>query len=176
MAGVPELPSNPRRRGSRRTGHLPGLALTTRYTEVEAAILAAYRKKTSGAASRGLNDLRGFAYARPARRAVPPDQRRTYFKGMALRARSAGSSSTSRRPAWIPSATASSWSAIADSDGFRLLLDIDDYRRGAPARRFVADDPERDPDIIENHNIFGFDMHVHRPAGAGARRRAGARA
>ena len=33
--------------------------------EVEATVMAAYRKRGGGAPARGLNDLRGVVYARP---------------------------------------------------------------------------------------------------------------
>jgi DNA polymerase elongation subunit (family B) len=48
--------------------------------------------------------------------------------------------------------------SIADSTGYRELIDIADYDERGLLSKLVQVIQERDPDILENHNIFGFDL------------------
>ncbi|HZT05682.1 MAG TPA: DNA polymerase domain-containing protein [Chloroflexota bacterium] len=48
--------------------------------------------------------------------------------------------------------------SIKDSDGFAMLLDTAEMDEAELIRRLVAIIRERDPDVIENHNIFDFDI------------------
>jgi DNA polymerase elongation subunit (family B) len=48
--------------------------------------------------------------------------------------------------------------SITDSDGFAALLDTETMDEAELIRRLVRVIRERDPDIIENHNIFDFDI------------------
>ncbi|MCC6178681.1 MAG: ribonuclease H-like domain-containing protein [Chloroflexi bacterium] len=138
------------------------LGLTTRPAEVEARVLAAYRKRGGGTPVRSLGDLHGVAYSRP-----PVEQYLTYsgqtcFKGMAYEdlrrlqfdLETTGLSMEQDRIFMI---------SIADSDGLRAVFDVDadtitDAAERALIERFVRVVQERDPDVFENHNIFGFDL------------------
>jgi DNA polymerase elongation subunit (family B) len=49
--------------------------------------------------------------------------------------------------------------SISDSTGYRDLIDVADYDEGGLIERLVQIVRDRDPDILENHNIFGFDLN-----------------
>ena len=48
--------------------------------------------------------------------------------------------------------------SITDSDGFKLLIDVAEYDERGLIEKLVDVIRERDPDVLENHNIFGFDL------------------
>ena len=83
-AGVPEVPSGLAIVELQGAGVYRYLVLTNRMAEVEATVLAAYRKRGGGAPARGLADLRGVVYARPLVEQYLAITGRTYFKGMAF--------------------------------------------------------------------------------------------
>ena len=49
--------------------------------------------------------------------------------------------------------------AVTDSSGFERVLSLDDFpNEGALIAEFVTIVNERDPDLIEGHNVFNFDL------------------
>ncbi|MCC7371174.1 MAG: ribonuclease H-like domain-containing protein [Chloroflexi bacterium] len=133
------------------------LVLTARMADVESCVLAAYRKRNGSVPARGISDLRGVAYSRPLVEQYLAVTGRTYFKGMAYAdvrrlqfdLETTGLSSERDQIFMI---------SITDSDGYRALIDVADYDERGLIERFVEIVRERDPDILENHNIFGFDL------------------
>ncbi len=126
------------------------LVLTTRFEEVEAALLGA-----AGASSRF--DLRTHALIRDATEQYLMWSGRTYYGGMAFSdvrrlqydLETTGLSPTQDRIFMV---------SIRDSTGFQALLDIGSMDEAELLREFVRIVRERDPDVIENHNIFEFDI------------------
>jgi DNA polymerase I len=130
------------------------LVLTTRLAEVEARILATARRDGRGV--RSLGDLRGSIYLRAPTEQYLALTGRTYFKGMTfddLRRMQFDLETTGLDPRTDRIFMIS----IGDSRGFRLCLDSAEDERGL-IERFVDAVRERDPDILENHNIFDFDI------------------
>jgi DNA polymerase I len=155
--GMPEVPSGTVVVDLEGAGVYRHLVLTTRMPEVEARTIAAYRKRSGGSATRGLSDLRGVAYARPLVEQYLAIGGRTYFKDMAY--------DDVRRLQFDLETTGLDSDrdhifmvSISDSAGFRLLIDTADYDERGLLERFVEVIRERDPDVLENHNIFGFDI------------------
>jgi DNA polymerase, archaea type len=135
-------------------GHL---VLTTRLAEVEARLLAKYRKQVGSAQARGLADLKGDVYARPLVEQYLAITGRTYFKGMAyehVRRMQFDLETTGLDPA----RDAIFMISVRDSDGFEALIDTSACSERDLLERFVRIVRERDPDVLENHNIFGFDL------------------
>jgi DNA polymerase elongation subunit (family B) len=157
LAGVPEIPSGLAVVDLEGPGVYRHLVLTTRMPEVEARILEAYRKRGGGAPARGLTDLRGVVYARPLVEQYLAISGRTYFKGMTfdqVRRLQFDLETTGLDPERDTIFMIS----VADSEGYRLLIDVDEYDERGLLERFVQVIRERDPDVLENHNIFGFDL------------------
>jgi DNA polymerase elongation subunit (family B) len=155
--GLPELPAAVTVVDLEGAGVYRYLVLTTRMADVEARTIAAYRKRSGGSATRGLTDLRGVAYARPLVEQYLAISGRTYFKGMAyddLRRLQFDLETTGLDPERNQIFMIS----IADSTGYRLLIDTADFDERGLIERFVQIIRERDPDVLENHNIFGFDL------------------
>lgn len=155
--GLPELPAPVTIVDLEGAGVYRYLVLTTRMADVEARTIAAYRKRSGGSATRGLTDLRGVAYARPLVEQYLAISGRTYFKGMVyddLRRLQFDLETTGLSPERDHIFMIS----IADSTGYRLLIDTADYDERGLIERFVRVIRERDPDVLENHNIFGFDL------------------
>jgi DNA polymerase, archaea type len=157
LAAMPEVPSGLAVVDLQGGGVYRHLVLTTRMAEVEATVLAAYRKRGGGAPARGLSDLRGVVYARPLVEQYLAVSGRTYFKGLTF--------GQVRRLQFDLETTGLDpdrdrifMISIADSDGFRLIADVDDHDERGLIERLVQVVHERDPDILENHNIFGFDL------------------
>ena len=48
--------------------------------------------------------------------------------------------------------------SMRDSRGWELILDTGALSEAALIERFVAEVQARDPDVLENHNIFAFDL------------------
>jgi DNA polymerase, archaea type len=126
------------------------LVLTTRFNEVEDVLTRAH-----GASSRA--DLRNRALIRDATEQYLMLSGRTYYGGMAFGdirrlqfdLETTGLSLTQDRIFMI---------SIRDSTGFEALLDTGSMDEAEVLREFVRIVRERDPDVIENHNIFEFDI------------------
>jgi DNA polymerase elongation subunit (family B) len=157
LAGVPDVPDGLAVVDLEGPGLYRHLVLTTRPAEVEARVIAAYRKRGGGAPTRGLADLRGVAYTRPLVEQYLAISGRTYFKGMTfdqVRRLQFDLETTGLDPERDTIFMVS----VADSNGLRLTFDLaDDDERGL-IERLVQLIRERDPDVLENHNIFGFDL------------------
>jgi len=156
--GIPEVPSGLAVVDLQGGGIYRHLVLSTRMAEVEATVLAAYRKRSGGAATRGLADLRGVAYPRPATEQYLTITGRTYFKGLAfdgVRRLQFDLETTGLDPDNDKIFMVS----VSDSEGLRLIIDVADYDERGLIERLVEVIRQRDPDIIENHNIFGFDLN-----------------
>ena len=157
LAGVPEVPSGLAVVDLQGGGAYRHLVLTTRMPEVEAKLLAAYRKRNGGAPTRGLTDLRGVVYARPLVEQYLAISGRTYFKGLTfdrIRRLQFDLETTGLDPERDTIFMVS----ITDSDGFELLIDVAEYDERGLIQKLVEVIRERDPDVLENHNIFGFDL------------------
>lgn len=157
-AGIPALPSGLAVVELQGPGIYRYLVLTTRMAEVEAKVLAAYRKRGGGVPARGISDLRGVAYGRPLVEQYLAITGRTYFKGMTFE--------QVRRLQFDLETTGLSpdhdtifMVSVSDSTGYRALIDVADYDERGLIERLVEIVQERDPDILENHNIFGFDLN-----------------
>ena len=166
-AGIPEVPSGLGVVELEGAGAYRWLVLTTRLAEVEARMLAAWRRRGGpepgraerGGAEhgRGLGDLRGAVYLRSPVEQYLALSGRTYFIGMAfddLRRMQFDLETTGLDPA----SDRVFMISIAGSDGFRLVLDSAELSERERLERFVQVVRERDPDVLENHNIFEFDI------------------
>ncbi|HZO31492.1 MAG TPA: 3'-5' exonuclease, partial [Chloroflexota bacterium] len=157
LAGMPEVPSGLAVVDLQGAGVYRHLVLTTRMSEVESKVLAAYRTRSGGAPTRGLADLRGVVYARPLVEQYLAISGRTYFKGLTfgqVRRLQFDLETTGLDPERDKIFMIS----ITDSDGFSLLIDVAEHDERGLLERLVQVIQERDPDILENHNIFGFDL------------------
>jgi DNA polymerase elongation subunit (family B) len=157
LAGVPDIPSGLAVVDLQGAGVYRHLVLTARMAEVEAKVVAAYRTRGGGTPARGLTDLRGVVYVRPLVEQYLAISGRTYFKGMTfdrVRRLQFDLETTGLDPERDQIFMVS----ITDSDGFKLLIDVADYDERGLIERFVQVIRERDPDVLENHNIFGFDL------------------
>ena len=155
QAGIPEVPTGLGVVELEGPGAYRHLVLTTRLAEVEGRILAARRRR--GEQARSLGDLRGAVYVRSPAEQYLALSGRTYFKGMAF--------DDPRRMQFDlettgldPNRDRVFMISVADSDGFRLLLDSSELSERELIERFVEVVRERDPDVLENHNIFEFDI------------------
>jgi hypothetical protein len=132
------------------------LVLTDRLDEVE-TLLVEMANKLDGAEATCLADLRGLVLIWP-----PVDQYlmlsgRTYFKGMAY--------ADQRRLQFDLETTGLDEErdrifmiSLGDSTGWRACLDTSTQSEERLIARFVEIVRERDPDALENHNIFAFDL------------------
>ena len=157
LAGVPEIPSGLAVVDLQGAGVYRHLVLTTRMSEVESKVLAAYRTRSGGAPTRGLTDLRGVVYARPLVEQYLAISGRTYFKALTfgqVRRLQFDLETTGLDPERDKIFMIS----ITDSDGFSLLIDVAEHDERGLLERLVQVIQERDPDVLENHNIFGFDL------------------
>lgn len=126
------------------------LVLTTRFAEVEGALAAA----SEGGGSR---DGRAHMLVRDPTEQYLMLSGRTYFGGMAYSdvrrlqfdLETTGLSTTEDRIFMI---------SVRDSTGFEACLDTGSVDEAELLRWFVRTVQERDPDVIENHNIFEFDI------------------
>lgn len=131
------------------------LVLTDRLDEVERTVLETAR----GAQEEGRlsEPLSGLLYVRPAVEQYLTIKGRTYFKGLTygeIRRLQFDLETTS-----LDSASGSIFMvAIKDSDGFAAVLDTATMSEAELIAEFVQIVRERDPDVIENHNIFDFDI------------------
>ncbi|MBV9355423.1 MAG: ribonuclease H-like domain-containing protein, partial [Chloroflexi bacterium] len=132
------------------------LVLTERLAEVEAAILDTYNKRVSGQLQ-SLAELRGLVLVLPPVEQFLVLTGRTYFKGLAyddlvrlqFDLETTGLDEQRDRIFMI---------SMRDNRGWRACLDISAMSEQALLGRFVELVRERDPDVLENHNIFAFDL------------------
>ena len=157
LDGRPQIPSGVAIVELQGAGVYRHLVLATRMAEVESTILAAYRKRGGGAPARGLGDLRGVVYSRPLVEQYLAISGRTYFKGMTF-AQVRRLQFDLETTGLDPDRDTIFMVSIADSTGYRELIDIADYDERGLIEKLVQVIRERDPDILENHNIFGFDL------------------
>ncbi len=133
------------------------LVLTTRLAELEASIVSYHTKRSGEPPVRSLQDLRGRVYWRPPAEQYLILSGRTYFKGLTYSElvrlqfdlETTGLDERTDRIFMIN---------ISDSRGFRVCLDIATLDERELIEEFVRIVRERDPDVIENHNIFEFDI------------------
>lgn len=131
------------------------LVLTQRLDEVESHVNATIRRgQDEGWLAQGPAEL---LYVRPPVEQYLMLTGRTYFKGMAypdVRRLQFDLETTGLGPAQDRIFMV----AIKDSDGFSAVLDTARMSEADLIRELVRIILERDPDIIENHNIFDFDI------------------
>ncbi len=156
VLSAPELPTGGiglvRLRGD---NHFQYLVLTDRPDEVEARVVEA--AKLARAENEAEEPASRLIYVRPPVEQYLTITGRTYFNGMSY--------GDLRRMQFDLETTGLGFDfdrifmiSIKDSDGFSALLDIGRMDEAEVLREFVRIVQERDPDIIENHNIFDFDI------------------
>lgn len=167
VGGLPELPNGLGLMALSGSHPFRYLVLTDRLSELESTLLGLHNKRT-GDQARGLSALRDDVYwVSPVHQYLILSGR-TYFKGMAyseLRRlqfdlETTGLNETRDRIFMIN---------VSDSTGFRVCLDTGDMSERELLEAFVALVRERDPDVLENHNLFGFDIPflIYRAAALG---------
>ncbi len=131
------------------------LVLTQQLEQVEAHVATAIRRgQDAGDLTESISEL---MYVRPPVEQYLMITGRTYFKGMAY---------TDIRRLQFDFETTGLGAgqdrifmvAVRDSDGFSEMLDTGRMSEADLLRRLVEIIRERDPDVIENHNIFDFDI------------------
>ena len=145
------------------------LVLTSDLRELETALVETANKR-DGADAQTLAELRGLVLVWPPSEQFLTLTGRTYFKGMRfddLRRlqfdlETTGLSEERDRIFMI---------SMRDSSGWDTCLETDRMTEAELLERFVRIVRERDPDTLENHNIFGFDLSflVRRAARLGVR-------
>jgi hypothetical protein len=131
------------------------LVLTDRLDDVEQYVVeAARRAQEAGTLVQPLSEL---LYIRPVLEQYLTITGRTYFKGMSY--------GDVRRLQFDLETTGLGIDqdsifmvSIKDSAGFAAVLDIGSMDEAELLRRLVRIIRDRDPDVIENHNIFDFDI------------------
>jgi DNA polymerase elongation subunit (family B) len=132
------------------------LALTDRLPELEPAILDVHAKR-SGEHPRSLSGLGGEVYWRPPAEQYLAITGHTYFKGMSYAdvrrlqfdLETTGLDEKRDRIFMI---------SMSDSTGFRTCLDTAEMSERELLEQFVTLVQQQDPDVLENHNIFEFDI------------------
>ena len=132
------------------------LVLTTSLAEVETALVETANKR-DGSEATSLGDLRGLVLMWHPIEQFLTLTGRTYFKGMPFSAlrrfqfdlETTGLNEDRDRIFMI---------SLGDSSGWRDCLDTTVLNEADMISRFVKTVQSRDPDPLENHNIFGFDM------------------
>jgi hypothetical protein len=132
------------------------LVLTNNLVDVETALLETANKQEGEEAST-LADLRGLVLMWSPIEQFLTLTGRTYFKGMAFEnlrrfqfdLETTGLNEDRDRIFMI---------SMRDSTGWRECLDTSVMSEAELVRRFVELVGTRDPDTLENHNIFGFDL------------------
>lgn len=132
------------------------LVLTTNLAEVETALVETANKR-DGSEAESLADLRGLVLMWHPIEQFLTLTGRTYFKGMPFSAlrrfqfdlETTGLNEDRDRIFMI---------SLGDSSGWRDCLDTTTLNEADMIDRFVKTVQSRDPDTLENHNIFGFDM------------------
>lgn len=136
------------------------LLLTTRMAEVERAIVANYNRIHT-ATARGFYEMNDLVYSRPQAEQYLMITGRTYFKDMSyndLHRMQIDFETTGLDP----DKDSIFMVSIKDSRGYERVLDTGPGG-GATSEADLLDQlaaiiRERDPDVIENHNIFDFDI------------------
>ena len=135
--------------------HFRYLVLTDRLEEVEARVIEA--AKLLRAENEPEEPVSRLIYVRPPAEQYMTITGRTYFKGMAY--------GDLRRMQFDLETTGLGFDldrifmvSIKDSDGFSAVLDIGRMDEAELIRELARIVRERDPDVIENHNIFDFDI------------------
>ena len=137
--------------------HYRYLVLGYGLAAVEQAVVEAHNART-GQQARSLYDLRDVVYARSAVEQYLIGTGRTYYKGLGYH--------HLRRLQFDLETTGLNryrdqifMIAVRSSDGWEQVLDIADLGdEPALLHRFVELVREHDPDVIENHNLFDFDV------------------
>ena len=145
------------------------LVLTSNLAEIETTLLETASKR-EGEEAQTLAELRGLVLIWEPVEQFLTLTGRTYFKDMSFEAlrrfqfdlETTGLDEGRDRIFMI---------SMRDSTGWRASLDIGDLGEADLLRRFVELVIARDPDTLENHNIFGFDLSflVRRAARLGVR-------
>jgi DNA polymerase elongation subunit (family B) len=132
------------------------LVLAERLDEVETVLLETYNKRAGGQAEQ-LADLRGLVLVWPAVDQFLLLSGCTSFKGLAF--------SDLRRLQFDLETTGLNEErdhifmvSLRDSSGWHECLDTSSMSEAALIARFVQLIRARDPDVLENHNIFAFDL------------------
>jgi DNA polymerase, archaea type len=145
--------------------HYRYLVLAEGIGAAEQAVVDAANARNGGTA-RALYDLRDQAYYRPPVEQYLTWTGRTYYKGMAfddLRRLQFDLETTGLYPRQHRIFMV----AVRDSTGFEQVLSVEgraetkdarDADEAALIHAFVALLRERDPDVVENHNLFDFDV------------------
>lgn len=149
------------------------LVLTDSPADVEAEIVETYNKRVGGSAG-SLHDLRGLVLALPPTEQFLLLRGCSYFRGLdyaevvrfQFDLETTGLDEQRDRIFMI---------SMRDSTGWRECLDTRSLTEAALIQRFVDLVQQRDPDVLENHNIFAFDLPflVRRAANLGVRLRIG---
>ncbi|HEV7665361.1 MAG TPA: 3'-5' exonuclease [Chloroflexota bacterium] len=149
------------------------LVLTNRLDEVGTTLVEMCNKRDGGDAQT-LADLRGLILVWPPVEQFLTLSGRTYFKNLAF--------DDLRRMQFDLETTGLDENrdrifmiSMLDSSGWRESLDTGSWNEARLIERFVDAVQARDPDILENHNIFAFDLPflVKRAARLGVRLRLG---
>jgi DNA polymerase elongation subunit (family B) len=131
------------------------LVMTNRLDEVEAQLTEAARRAIdSGGITQPLSNI---LYVRPAEEQYLTITGRTYFTGMTyddVRRLQFDLETTGLGPNDDQIFMVS----IKDSDGFATTYDVGRMSEADLIRELARTIVERDPDVIENHNIFDFDI------------------
>jgi uncharacterized protein YprB with RNaseH-like and TPR domain len=145
------------------------LVLTTNLQDVETALIETANKRDA-AEARTLADLRGLVLIWHPIEQFLTLTGRTYFKDlrfddlrrMQFDLETTGLNEDRDRIFMI---------SMGDSSGWRDCLETEGMNEGKLLERFVQIVQARDPDTLENHNIFGFDLPflVKRAARLGVR-------
>ncbi|GAC1323714.1 MAG: DNA polymerase domain-containing protein [Chloroflexota bacterium] len=149
------------------------LVLVDNFDDVSTA-LAEMSNKRDGAEAQSLNDLRGMLLSWSPAEQFLMLSGRTFFKGMhygdlrrlQFDLETTGLDEDRDRIFMI---------SMSDSTGWRESLDTGSWSEARLIERFVEAIQARDPDVLENHNIFGFDLPflARRAARLGVRLRLG---
>jgi len=125
-----------------------------RLADLHDALLRGYRERHDGLRVEALRDMRDEIYIRSHVEQYLIASGRTFFKGLSyddVRRMQIDLETTDLSP----ERGAIFMIAVRDNHGYQNILD------GAPERELIEGlvriVRERDPDVIENHNIFGFD-------------------
>lgn len=135
--------------------HFGYLVLTDQLDEVERRVIEAARQGHEE--GRFTEPLSQLIYVRPALEQYLTISGRTYYQGMSYHdvrrlqfdLETSGLDANAHHIFMV---------AIRDSDGFATILDTTSMSEAELIGEFVRIVRERDPDIIENHNIFEFDI------------------
>jgi len=130
---------------------------TRSMAEVTRLLTEGYNQR-HGARISSLREMRGEAHVRPLVEQYLTSSGRTYFKGMAyddVHRLQFDLETTDLDPQRGEIFMIS----LRDNRGLELVLDTDTFADEADLLRgFVTLLRDRDPDVLENHNIFGFDI------------------